>query len=754
MVKKIKNLKHEALNYHSKFPTGKIQISPTKDYSTQKDLSLAYSPGVAEPCKEIYRSYKTVYKYTSKGNLVAVITNGSAVLGLGNIGALASKPVMEGKALLFKIFSGIDVFDIEINESDPNKFIEIVKAIAPTFGGINLEDIKSPEAFEIEKRLKFELDIPVMHDDQHGTAIISGAALLNALSYVKKNIQEIKMIVNGAGSAAISCTRIYKKLGLNPNNILMFDSKGLLHSSRKDLTTEKEEFAVNTKLQNLSEAIKDSDVFIGLSIGGVLTEKMLKSMSKNPIVFAMANPDPEIDYNVAVQTRSDVIIATGRSDYPNQVNNVLGFPYIFRGALDVRATIINDEMKLAAIYAIASLAKESVPEQVNIVYNKKNISFGKDYIIPKPFDNRLITRVAPAVAKAAMDSGVARSPIINWTKYREILLDRMEYENKIIRMIQKRAQSNPKKIVFCNGEEYNILKSIQILQEKGIILNSTIVLGNKHKIQTLINKHNLKIDPIIFDPKKNDQKVKDYVNILLYKNKKIIKSNAYHIMQNLDYFGAMMVDQGEADIVMTGYSNPFRYSLKPILDIIGTNNLCQKTAGLMILLTKHGPIFLADIAVIKNPTTIELVRITIMTTKIVKYFDMVPCIAMLSFNNVLSKTNKIYKTVDFLHKKYPNLVVLHGESQLNLSLNKLCLEKNLTYFNSKISNNKANVFIFPNIESGNLTYKFFIGLEKIKTIGPVLLGIKKPAYIMQMKSNIEEIVNLSTFSVIDAQIRH
>ncbi|WP_185872925.1 NADP-dependent malic enzyme [Blattabacterium cuenoti] len=749
MEKKIKNLRDEALNYHSKFPTGKIQISPTKNYRSQRDLSLAYSPGVAEPCKEIYRSYNRVYKYTSKGNLVAVITNGSAVLGLGNIGALASKPVMEGKALLFKIFSGIDVFDIEINESDPNKFIEIVKAIAPTFGGINLEDIKSPEAFEIEKRLKFELDIPVMHDDQHGTAIISGAALLNALNYVKKNITKIKMIVNGAGSAAISCTRLYKQLGVKPENIMMFDSKGLLHISRKDLTKEKKEFAVNTKLQNLSEAIKHSDVFIGLSIGGVLTTKMLKSMSKNPIVFAMANPDPEIDYNLAIEARSDVIIATGRSDYPNQVNNVLGFPYIFRGALDVRATIINDEMKLAAVYAIASLAKEPVPEQVNIIYNKKNISFGKDYIIPKPFDNRLITRVAPAVAKAAMDSGVARTPIINWNEYREILLDRMEYENKLIRMIQKRAQSNPKKIVFCNGEEYNILKSIQILQEKGIILNSTIVLGNKNKIKTLIHKHNLKINPIIFDPKKNDQKVKDYVEIFLKKN--IIQSNAYNILQNSDYFGAMLVDQGEADIVITGYSNPFLSSLEPMLKIIGTNNLCKKTAGLIILLTKNGPIFLADIAVIKNPTKIELARIAIMTAQVVKYFDIEPCIAILSFNNFLYKTNKISQTVEFLHKKYPNLVVINRELQTNLSFNNNIVDNNLTC--SKIVNNKENIFIFPNIESGNLTYKFFIGLEKIKTIGPVLLGMKKPVYIMHMKSNIEEIVNLSTFSVIDAQIR-
>ncbi|WP_185874037.1 NADP-dependent malic enzyme [Blattabacterium cuenoti] len=757
MRKKINNFREESLNYHSQFPSGKIQISPTKKYNSQRDLSLAYSPGVAEPCKEIARFSQEVYKYTSKGNLVAVITNGSSVLGLGNIGALASKPVMEGKALLFKIFSGIDVFDIEINESDPKKFIEVVKAISPTFGGINLEDIKAPEAFEIEKRLKKELNIPVMHDDQHGTAIISGAALLNAITYVKKNIKNIKMVVNGAGAAAISCTRIYKQLGVSTENILMFDSKGLLHNSRKDLNTEKKEFAVNTSsILNLEEAIKNTDVFIGLSIGGILKPKMLKSMAKNPIVFAMANPDPEIDYNLAIKIRPDVIIATGRSDYPNQVNNVLGFPYIFRGALDVHANIINDEMKLAAIYAIASLAKEPVPEQVNIVYNKKNISFGKEYIIPKPFDNRLITRVSPAVAKAAMDTGVAKNPILDWKKYKEKLLDRMGYESKILRMIQNRARTNPKKIVFCNGEEYNVLKSVQILQEEGIIYKP-IVLGKKNRIKYLISENNLDIKIQIIDPEQeeNKKKIEHYAKILWKRRnrKGITQYDAKIRLRTNDHFGAMMVDQGEVDAVITGYSKNFSLSLQPLLEVIGRAPSIQKTAGMIILLTKRGPLFLADTSISTNPTSEELAKIALITAHVVKKFDIEPHIAMLSFQNFSSNSKTSYKvsqTVAFLHKKYPNLIV-DGELQPDFALNEFLLASKFPF--SKLVKKKANIFIFPNLESGNLTYKFIRGLGNIQTIGPVILGMKKPAHVMQMQSSIEEIINLSTIAVIDAQIR-
>ncbi|WP_185878070.1 NADP-dependent malic enzyme [Blattabacterium cuenoti] len=758
-MKKIKkDLREESLIYHSKFPAGKIKITPTKKYNSQRDLSLAYSPGVAEPCKEIVKYPKNVYKYTSKGNLVAVITNGSAVLGLGNIGALASKPVMEGKALLFKIFSGIDVFDIEINESNPKKFIEIIKSISPTFGGINLEDIKSPEAFEIERVLKKELDIPVMHDDQDGTAIISGAALLNAIFYVKKNIDKIKMVINGAGSAAISCARIYKKLGIKSNNILMFDSKGLLHHSRNDLNKEKKEFSINESypIFTLKEAIKNSDVFIGLSIGGILTTDMLKSMAINPIVFAMANPDPEIDYNLAIKTRSDVIIATGRSDYPNQVNNVIGFPYIFRGALDVQANIINDKMKLAAVHAIASLAKEPVPEQVNIVYNKKNISFGKEYIIPKPFDNRLIIRVSPAVAKAAMDSGVARNPISNWKIYKEILLDRMGYESKILRMIQNRARTNPKRIVFCNGEEYNVLKSIHILNEEGII-HSPTVLGNKNKINNLIKENKLDIKLRIIDPEKdkNNIIIDKYAKILWKRRcrKGLTLYESKIRMRNNDHFGSMMVDQNEADVVITGYSRSFSLSLRPILEVIGKKKSDFKVAGMIILLTKKGPLFLADTAVIPDPTSEELARIALMASHVVKEFNIEPHIAMLSFQNFSSRSktsNKVSRTVAFLHKKYPKLIV-DGELQPDFALNEFLLSSKFPF--SKLVKKKANIFIFPNLESSNLTYKFIRGLGEVKTIGPIMLGMNKPAHVMQMQSSIEEIVNLSTIAVIDAQIR-
>ncbi|WP_185871281.1 NADP-dependent malic enzyme [Blattabacterium cuenoti] len=757
MRKKTSNFREESLNYHSQFPSGKIQVTPTKKYSSQRDLSLAYSPGVAEPCKEIANCSRKVYKYTSKGNLVAVITNGSAVLGLGNIGALASKPVMEGKALLFKIFSGIDVFDIEINESDPKKFVDIVKSIAPTFGGINLEDIKAPEAFEIEKKLKMELDIPVMHDDQHGTAIISGAALLNAITFVDKKINDIKMVVNGAGAAAISCTRTYKQLGVKPENILMFDSKGLLHTSRSDLNKEKKEFSVSTKILTLEEAIKNADVFIGLSIGGILTPNMLRSMSKNPIVFAMANPDPEIEYDSAIKIRTDVIMATGRSDYPNQVNNVLGFPYIFRGALDVHASVINDEMKLAAVYAIASLAKEPVPEQVNIVYNKKNISFGKEYIIPKPFDNRLITRVAPAVAKAAMDSGVARNPILNWKEYKEKLLDRMGYESKMLRMIQNRARTNPKKIVFCDGEEYDVLKSVQILHEEGIV-SIPIVLGNEERIKRLMTENNLDFELEIIDPlkEKNEKKIEYFAKILWKRrNRKGLTLYESKIrMQTNDHFGAMMVDQGEADAVITGYSRSFSLSLRPMLEVIGRDDSVQKTAGMMILLTKRGPLFLADTAVIPDPTSEELARIAIMASNVVRGFDIEPHIAMLSFQNFSSDSktsSKVSKTVYFLHKKYPNLIV-DGELQPDFALNEFLLASKFPF--SKLVKKRANIFIFPNLESGNLTYKFIRGLGNTQTIGPIMLGMRKPAHVMQMQSNIEEIVNLATLSVIDAQIRN
>lgn len=749
-MKEEKDQKEEALNYHKSFPAGKIQISPTKKYSSQRDLSLAYSPGVAEPCKEIQKIPLNAYKYTAKGNLVAVISNGTAVLGLGDIGPLASKPVMEGKALLFKIFAGIDVFDIEINEKDPEKFIAAVKAISPTFGGINLEDIKAPEAFEIERRLKEELDIPIMHDDQHGTAIISGAALLNALELNRKKITEVKMVISGAGAAAISCARTYKVLGIRPENILMCDSKGVINSTRKDLNKEKLEFAVSTNLRTLSEALKNADVFIGLSMGNVMSIEMLRSMAKDPIVFAMANPDPEIDYKLAIENRPDVIMATGRSDYPNQVNNVLGFPYLFRGALDVHATTINEEMKLAAIKALADLAKEEVPEQIKIIYNQEEISFGKDYIIPKPFDPRLITRVSPAVAKAAMESKVAQNPIKDWEIYLEELSDRMGFDNKILRMIQKLAKANPKKIVFCDGEEYNVLKAAQTLSEEKIA--KPILLGNEKKIKETIAIKNIQGDFEIIDPIKNLEKREVYA-LALWKERQRKGLTLYEVQKRMHssiYFGAMMVRIGEADGLLGGYSKNFRSSIKPILEVIGSEKENCKAAGMMILVTKRGPLFLADTAVIPNPNAEDLVSIALMAAKKVKLFGIEPQIAMLSFENFstsLDSSKKVSEAVSFLHKNYPDLIV-DGPLQADFALSKTLLKKKFSF--SKLVDRSPNVFIFPDLTSGNLSYKFIRGLGDIQVIGPFLLGTKKSAHIMQMQSSIEEIIQLASLAVIEA----
>ena len=743
----------EALEYHSRFPAGKIGISPTKGYTSQRDLSLAYSPGVAAPCMEIYKDNQRVYDYTIKGNLVAVITNGTAVLGLGDIGALASKPVMEGKGLLFKIFAGIDVFDIEISEPDPEKFIQVIKSIAPTFGGINLEDIKAPEAFEIERRLKAELNIPVMHDDQHGTAIISGAALINALEIVEKKIQEVKIVVNGAGAAAISCTRIYKKLGIKPENILMCDSKGVIRKSRKDLNKEKQEFAVDTLIESLEEALNGADVFIGLSVANVLSEKMLLTMAKDPIIFAMANPDPEIRYELALKIRPDAIVATGRSDYPNQVNNVLGFPYIFRGALDVQATTINEEMKLAAVLALANLAKAPVPEQVNIAYNQKYISFGRDYIIPKPFDNRLIIHVAPAVAKAAMESGVARKEIINWDSYKDHLLNRIDVGNKVIRMVQNRVRTSPKTIVFCNGEEYNVVKAAQILKQEGVAYPT--LLGNKNRIIQIMKTCNINEElPIIdIDNQENREKIERYAYILWKRKQRkgITIYDARKYMQTCDYFGAMMVDQKEADVVITGYSRSFYLSLEPIMEIIGRDKNGHKAAGMIILLTKYnGPLFLADMTITPNPNFEDLAHIALMVAKVAKTFDIEPHVAMLSFQNFSYSSNtskKVAQAVAYLHENYPDLLV-DGGVQPDFALDKVLMSKTFPF--SKLSGKSANIFIFPNLASGNLTYKFIRGLGDIQVIGPIILGMDKPAHVMKMQSSVEEIVHLVTFGMMNA----
>lgn len=748
-------LRIDALRYHEVGRKGKIEVIPTKPHDTQRDLALAYSPGVAEPCLEIQKDEDAAYKYTAKGNLVAVITNGTAVLGLGDIGAKAAKPVMEGKGLLFKIFADIDVFDIEIDEKDPEKFIQAVKAIAPTFGGINLEDIKAPDAFEIERRLKEELDIPVMHDDQHGTAIISAAALINALELADKKINEVCFVVNGAGAAAIACTKLYIALGADPKRILMCDSKGVINHKRTDLNDEKKPFVRETDLETLEDAVKGCDVFIGLSKAGVLTPEMLKSMNDNPIVFAMANPVPEIAYDLAVETRPDVIMATGRSDYPNQVNNVLGFPFIFRGALDVQATKINEAMKLAAVKALADLAKEPVPEIVNRAYKIGNLSFGREYIIPKPFDDRLITTVSMAVAKAAMDSGVARKPINNWTVYEEELLNRMSNDLKLLRMLQNRAKQDPKTIVLSNAEEYNVLKAAQIIKDEGI--GHPILLGNKEAVNEILKEYDIQLDIPIIDPKakENEEQVNRLAEMLWKKRQRkgLTLYNAKRILTNRDYFGSMMVEAGEADAFLTGSTRNYAASLKPALETIGAEKGVQKVAGLMLLLTKKGPMFFADTTINPNPTAEEMARIAKMTDYVVRGIGIRPRIAMLSFENFSARTEvskKVSKAVSILHKAYPDMVV-DGEIQPDFAMNEELISKNFPF--SKLAGKRANVFIFPDLASGNLSYKILRGIEDARVVGPILMGMNKPVHILQMRSTISEIVNLATIAVLDAQMR-
>lgn len=748
-------LRQDALQYHELGRKGKIEVVPTKRHDTQRDLALAYSPGVAEPCLEIEKDPNNAYKYTAKGNLVAVISNGTAVLGLGDIGPLASKPVMEGKGVLFKIFADIDVFDIEINETDPDKFVEIVKAISPTFGGINLEDIKSPEAFIIERRLKEELDIPVMHDDQHGTAIISAAALVNALELADKKIEDVKFIVNGAGAAAIACTKLYIALGANPQNILMCDSKGVINHLRTDLNEEKKPFVRETNLSTLEEAIKNADIFIGLSKADVLSADMLLSMNENPIVFAMANPNPEINYDLAINTRKDVIMATGRSDYPNQVNNVLGFPFIFRGALDVQAQKINEEMKLAAVRAIADLAKEPVPEIVSMAYKMGNISFGREYIIPKPFDNRLITRVSMAVAKAAIDSGVAKKNIHNWSVYEEELLNRMSSDQKLIRMLQNRAKQDPKTLVFSNAAEYNVLKAAQIIHDEGIA--KPILLGNKDKVQEILKENDIQLDVPIIDPKakESEEHVQKLAEMLWKKRQRkgMTMYNAKRFLTNRDYFGSMMVEAEEADAFITGSTRSYASSLKPVLETIGAAPGVEKVAGLMLIMTKKGPLFFADTTINDNPTAKELAKIARMTDTVARIIGIRPRIAMLSFENFSARTEtskKVSEAVAILHRKYPDMVV-DGEIQPDFALDEELNSKMFPF--SKLNGKRANVLIFPNLASGNLSYKILRGIENSQVIGPILMGMNKPVHILQMRSSIEEIVNLATIAVLDAQQR-
>lgn len=748
--------RHEALLYHAKPKPGKIEVVPTKKYATQHDLALAYSPGVAEPCLEIAKDKNNIYKYTSKGNLVAVISNGTAVLGLGDIGPEASKPVMEGKGVLFKIFADIDVFDIEVNETDVDKFIEIVKAISPTFGGINLEDIKAPEAFEIERRLKEELDIPVMHDDQHGTAIISAAALKNAIEIAYKDFSKVKIVVNGAGAAAISCTRLYVRLGAKIENIVMCDSKGVIRKDRDNLTPEKAEFATTQEIHTLEEAMYNADVFIGLSQGNVVTPKMLLSMAKNPIVFAMANPVPEINYDVAIATRKDIIMATGRSDHPNQVNNVLGFPFIFRGALDVRATKINEEMKMAAVHALADLAKKSVPEQVNIVYDEVSLSFGKEYIIPKPFDPRLIYEIPPAIAKAAIESGVALEPITDWEKYREELMERSGSGRKEIRMIHNRAKSNIKRIVFAEADYLDVLKAAQRVYDEKIGL--PILLGRKEVILALKEEIGFTADVPILDPKTDEEDERRNRYGMVYWSSRQRKgrtlTEAKKLMRERNYFAAMMVNENEADALITGYSRPYPSVVKPILELIEKEKGITRVAACNLMITKQGPLFLADTTININPTAKDLIKITQMTSNLVKMFGMKPNVAMVSFSNFGSSksesSQKISEAVAYIHRNYPNAIV-DGEIQADFALNPELLAKEFPF--SKLNGKKVNVLIFPNLEAANITYKLFKEVHGADSIGPVILGLSKPVHVLQLGASVDEMVNMAALAAVDAQQR-
>lgn len=746
--------RREALLYHAKPNPGKIAIVPTKPYASQRDLSLAYSPGVAEPCLEIAKNVENVYKYTAKGNLVAVISNGTAVLGLGDIGPEASKPVMEGKGLLFKIFADIDVFDIEVDATDIDKFVETVKNIAPTFGGINLEDIKAPESFEIERRLKEELDIPVMHDDQHGTAIISAAALLNALELAGKKIEDIKLVVSGAGSAALACTNIYVMLGVKLENIIMFDVNGVLHNGRNDLLDIQRQYAKDVEGMTLAEAVNGADVFLGLSAPNVLTPEMLLTMNDNPIVFAMANPNPEIDYDLAIATREDIIMATGRSDKPNQVNNVLGFPFIFRGALDVRAKKINEEMKLAAVYALANLAKESVPEQVNIAYGERKLVFGRDYILPKPFDPRLITEIPPAIAKAAMDSGVATNPITDWDKYRDELSERMGNDNKLVKLLINRAKTDPKRVVYTEADQLNVLKAAQIAHEEGIAL--PILLGNKEVILELKNEIGFDAEVEIIDPKTAEEEERR--NRFAEKfwqtrtRRGITKFDAQKLMRDRSYFASMLVLEGEADAMLTGYSRSYPSALKPVLEMIPNMPGVEKVAATNLMMTKRGPMFLSDTSINPNPTAEELSKIALMTHQTVKMFGINPVVAMISYGNFgsskLESPVKVAKAVNYLHKHHPEMIV-DGEIQVDFALNQEMLKDKFPF--SKLAGKKVNTLIFPNLDVANVTYKMLKELNGATSIGPIILGLNHAVHVFQLGASVDEMVNMTAVAVINAQ---
>ncbi len=749
--------REDALDYHAQGRPGKIEVIPTKPYSTQRDLTLAYSPGVAEPCLEIEKNPEDAYKYTAKGNLVAVISNGTAVLGLGNIGALASKPVMEGKGLLFKIFADIDVFDIEISATNIDEFVNTVKNIAPTFGGINLEDIKAPECFEIERRLKETLDIPLMHDDQHGTAIISAAGLLNAIEISGKKMSDIRLVINGAGASANSCAKMYIAVGVKKENITMLDSKGVIHKGRTDLDEYKSFFASeNTKINTLAEAIKGADVFVGLSKGNILNQDMVRSMNKNCVVFALANPTPEISYEEAIAARKDIIVATGRSDNPNQVNNVLGFPFIFRGAMDVRASSINEEMKLAATLAIAALAKEPVPDYVNLAYGSKSLSFGSEYIIPKPIDNRLISAVSSAVAKAAIDSGVAKRKITDWDAYRAELDNRLGKDNKLMRSLADKAKSNPKRIVFSEADNYKILKAAQVVRDEGIA--KPILLGDKQKIMSIAEDNFMDLsDMLMIDPMQENEEQRNEFGDLLWRKRQrrgLTQYDARKMMRDRNYFGAMMVDNGMADAMISGLTRRYGQPIKPALEIINVQPGVRKVAGLYIMVTKRGPYFFADTTMNADPTAEELADIAVLTANTVKQYNITPRIALLSYSNFGSAEGdvprKVAKAVDILHTNYPGLIV-DGDLQANFATNNDLLKERFPF--STLVDKDVNTFIFPNLAAGNIAYKLMQELGGAEAIGPVLMGLNKPVHVLQLGSSVREIVNMITIAVVDAQNR-
>lgn len=744
----------EILEYHQTGRPGKIEVIPTKPSNSQRDLSIAYSPGVAEPCKEIAADAEKAYHYTTKGNLVAVISNGTAVLGLGDIGPTASKPVMEGKGVLFKIFADIDVFDLELDARDPEKFVEVVKTLEPTFGGINLEDIKAPDCFYIEERLKQEMEIPVMHDDQHGTAIITTAALFNAAELVGKKLEELKVVFNGAGASASSCAKLFISSGVKPGNLIMADSKGVIHSDRPDLNESKREFARDTKLRSLEEAVVGADVFVGLSVGGVLSQEMVRSMADQPIVFALANPDPEIPYKEALQARKDVIMATGRSDHPNQVNNVLGFPFIFRGALDVRARKINEAMKLAAAKAIAALAKEPVPEIVTLAYEDANLQFGREYIIPKPFDPRLIQNVASAVAMAAIDSGVARYSIDDWDRYREELLRRLGRDDKFIRLAQEKARQEPMRVVLAEADNLKVLKAAQIADDDG--LAKPILLGNRERIQQLIEEHGLEdiAHLPILDAYDDSARAENYARLLYEKRQRkgITWFDAQKKIRDRNYFGAAMVEAGDADAMVSGLTRKYKEVLLPIFEIIGTRPEVKKAAGVYIMLTQKGPIFFTDTTINEQPSAEEICDITMQTARIMRLVNIKPKIALLSYSNFGSangeEPRKMQKALNLIRSLDPDLLI-DGEMQANFAVNRDLLKENFPF--SNLHGEQPNAFIFPNLAAGNIAYKLLQSFNAAEALGPILIGTNKPAHVLQIGSSIREIVNMITLASVDAQ---